>query len=323
MRAIYNTVIKIVEENSEHRKLIFWGNNKELEETFIERGYKVYEATYVKEKVCNNVFFLENFKNEKENYYIVVPWLEYNEKRVNLLKDLGYELIKDCCFLKHEKQIIRLKAGEKYVDKLFNNYFYSESNNDIYVTLGEKANGSRVNIGKNVTGSLNIFIAASNNYIFVHEDVAFYDTKVYMYAGTKLEIGEKTTFNSKCYFSINHGCSIEVGKDCMFSFECVLHSGDGHAIYDLETKQKVNMKSENSKITLGDHVWVGFRAMILNNTTIGNGSIVGAGSLVKGIFPINCILAGSPAKVIKTNRAWARNPNALSIEECGEVYQLK
>lgn len=56
----------------------------------------------------------------------------------------------------------------------------------------------------------------------------------------------------------------------MFSFECVLHSGDGHAIYDLDTKQKVNMKSENSKITLGDHVWVGFRAMILNNTTIGN-----------------------------------------------------
>lgn len=66
MRAIYNTVIKIVEENSKHRKLIFWGENKELEETFIERGYKVYEATYVKEKVCNNVFFWKILRTKKK-----------------------------------------------------------------------------------------------------------------------------------------------------------------------------------------------------------------------------------------------------------------
>jgi acetyltransferase-like isoleucine patch superfamily enzyme len=46
--------------------------------------------------------------------------------------------------------------------------------------------------------------------------------------------------------------------------------------------------------------------MILGGSSIGDGSVVGLGSIVKGSFPNNCILAGSPAKTVRRDIAWER-----------------
>jgi acetyltransferase-like isoleucine patch superfamily enzyme len=46
-------------------------------------------------------------------------------------------------------------------------------------------------------------------------------------------------------------------------------------------------------------VWIGSRVTILPGTEIGRNSIVGAGAVVKGVFPENVIIAGNPGKVIK------------------------
>ncbi len=54
------------------------------------------------------------------------------------------------------------------------------------------------------------------------------------------------------------------------------------------------------------------------NTQIGNGSIIGAMSLVKSIIPNNCIAAGIPARVIRKNIAWSRKEGAENIDECGK-----
>lgn len=39
--------------------------------------------------------------------------------------------------------------------------------------------------------------------------------------------------------------------------------------------------------------------IILKGTKIGNNVVVGAGSVVNGSFPDNCIIAGNPAKIVK------------------------
>ncbi|OGT51115.1 MAG: hypothetical protein A3E84_04705 [Gammaproteobacteria bacterium RIFCSPHIGHO2_12_FULL_42_13] len=48
------------------------------------------------------------------------------------------------------------------------------------------------------------------------------------------------------------------------------------------------------------------RVTILKGVTIGNGSIVAANSVVTKSIPENCIAAGNPAKVIRTNIHWER-----------------
>lgn len=57
-------------------------------------------------------------------------------------------------------------------------------------------------------------------------------------------------------------------------------------------------------ITIGDSVWLGANVTILKGAKIGNGCIVAANSVVtRGLYPDNTVLAGTPARVIKTLKA--------------------
>lgn len=52
------------------------------------------------------------------------------------------------------------------------------------------------------------------------------------------------------------------------------------------------------KIVIGYNVFVGINCIILSNTSIGDNCIIGAGSVVRGHFPENSVIAGNPAQVV-------------------------
>jgi acetyltransferase-like isoleucine patch superfamily enzyme len=52
------------------------------------------------------------------------------------------------------------------------------------------------------------------------------------------------------------------------------------------------------KIVIGNNVFIGINCIILSNTSIGDNCIVGAGSVVRGQFPENSVIAGNPAQII-------------------------
>ena len=58
-------------------------------------------------------------------------------------------------------------------------------------------------------------------------------------------------------------------------------------------------------ITVGNNVFIGARCTVLPETTIGNNVVIGACSVVKGCIPDNVVVAGNPAKVIKTIEEYA------------------
>lgn len=53
------------------------------------------------------------------------------------------------------------------------------------------------------------------------------------------------------------------------------------------------------EITVGDNCWIGAGAVFCAGSSIGNGCVVGANSVVTKKFPDNCVIAGNPAKVIR------------------------
>lgn len=138
-----------------------------------------------------------------------------------------------------------------------------------------------------------------------------------------LKIGTGFSINGNYRIVVNKGTSILMGDDCMFSYDVSMRSNDGHSIFDVASKQNINSTDDinrNRGIVLGNHVWIGERACVLYNTKIGNGSIIGAMSLVKSRIPNNCIAVGVPAKVIKRNVAWSREEGADDIKKCGQGY---
>ena len=67
-------------------------------------------------------------------------------------------------------------------------------------------------------------------------------------------------------------------------------------IYDVDTRLKTN---EENGVSIGNHVWLGIRTIILKGVTIGDNSIVAAGSIVTKDVKANTIVSGTPAKQIK------------------------
>lgn len=55
----------------------------------------------------------------------------------------------------------------------------------------------------------------------------------------------------------------------------------------------------NKKVTIGDDVWIGTKAIILPGVTIGKGTIIGAGAVVTKDIPDYAVAVGVPARVIK------------------------
>jgi acetyltransferase-like isoleucine patch superfamily enzyme/coenzyme F420-reducing hydrogenase beta subunit len=90
---------------------------------------------------------------------------------------------------------------------------------------------------------------------------------------------------------------ITIGRGCAIAREAVIRDYDGHRIdvpgYEIA-----------KPINIGNHVWIGNRAMILKGVTIGDGAIIAAGAVVTKDVPAKCVAAGVPAKVIKENIAW-------------------
>ncbi len=60
-----------------------------------------------------------------------------------------------------------------------------------------------------------------------------------------------------------------------------------------------DLPSKPQQVTIGNDVWIGAGAIILNGVTIGDKAIIGAGSVVTHDVPSNTIVVGNPARPIK------------------------
>ena len=90
---------------------------------------------------------------------------------------------------------------------------------------------------------------------------------------------------------------IFIGKGCAIARDVIIRDYDAHSI--------IQDGYEIAKpITIGNHVWIGNRAMILKGVTIGDGAIIAAGAIVTKDVPAGCAVAGVPAKVIKEKIKW-------------------
>lgn len=93
---------------------------------------------------------------------------------------------------------------------------------------------------------------------------------------------------------ISSADEIIIGDNCMLAGNAFITDADWHGIYD-----RVTTIGPTAKVHIRENVWIGDRATVCKGVTIGENSIIGAGSVVTHSVPANVIAAGNPAKIVK------------------------
>jgi len=147
-------------------------------------------------------------------------------------------------------------------------------------------------------------------------DAVVFGNYVSCYAGCSFSIGE----NGQCTvgdFTLLNGAlimaeeKIEIGSHCLISWNIGIADSDFHP---LEPAQRLidaqalapyfkdrppRPKLKTAPVKIADNVWVGMNAVILKGVTIGENSVVAAGSVVTKSVPPSTVVAGNPAVIVR------------------------
>jgi acetyltransferase-like isoleucine patch superfamily enzyme len=149
---------------------------------------------------------------------------------------------------------------------------------------------------------INVF--DSTNRLIIGKNSIVYGRIIFEKSDAKIEIGDRCIVNSTLICAKN----IKIGNDVLIAWGGTFLDHNSHSIFFEERRNDVlndlkgitdwkNIKMAD--IIIEDKVWIGFNVIILKGVKIGEGAVIGAGSVVTKDVPPYHIVAGNPAKIIK------------------------
>jgi len=125
--------------------------------------------------------------------------------------------------------------------------------------------------------------------------------------GARIVIGSRTHVGGGTVVAA--ASKIEIGDDVLVAFDAVIVDHNSHSLKFRERQHDVRNWIQGKKdwsavalapVKISNKAWIGMRAIILKGVTIGEGAVVGAGSVVTSDVPPWTIVGGNPARVIRT-----------------------
>lgn len=166
------------------------------------------------------------------------------------------------------------------------------------IDFGSKVRGN-VKLGRGVYIASGSEAVARRNEEIIIGDNSFIlkGSLLYPYGG-KIVIGKNVGVNPYCIIYGPGGTII--GDNVMIATSCVIISSNHN--FDRVDIPMTSQGVTSKGIRIGNDVWLGARVVVLDGVEIGEGSIIGAGSVVSKSIPPYSIAVGVPAKVIKQRK---------------------
>lgn len=219
--------------------------------------------------------------------------------------------------LDYKNRIKELSKSSRLLNKVINMATRMYARGGVKITKSPLVTLDIYNLGKGnvfVTGKncfaekLRLEFRGNNNMVILGDNVTMKNDCRVMVTGNNcaIEIGDNTTFTHHCQLEAQEEAThITIGEDCMFSNNVLVRTNDSHYIYDVNTGERTN---EPSDVHISNHVWLAAYTTVMKGVTIGDGAVVGYRSVVTRDIPSSCIAVGTPAKVIKQQVEWTREP---------------
>jgi len=115
--------------------------------------------------------------------------------------------------------------------------------------------------------------------------------------GGPIEINAGANIGSYCRVATQS--KVVIGESVLIAAYCYIGPGN-HQAGDEETPLIAREMDIKGGVSIGAHAWIGAHSTILDGVTIGAGAIVGAHSLVREDVPAGAVVAGVPARSIRT-----------------------
>ncbi len=152
-----------------------------------------------------------------------------------------------------------------------------------------KAKGSEIIIGRNCT----IKSAFLSNFVGLYQRSVI----VARAAGAVIRIGDHVGMSGATIYARN---KIEIGDHTQIGGNVKILDNDFHPLEAKARREDIKEEIRSAPISIGKDCFIGVNAIILKGTVLGDRCVVGAGAVVSGSFPEGSVIAGNPAKVIKT-----------------------
>lgn len=112
--------------------------------------------------------------------------------------------------------------------------------------------------------------------------------------GSNITLGDRVYFNTNCV--ILDPARVSIGSDVLFGPNVQIYT----ATHPLDYRERRRGVESARAITVGSDVWVGGGAILCPGVTIGDRSVIGAGSVVTRDIPEGVVAAGNPCRIIRT-----------------------
>lgn len=178
-------------------------------------------------------------------------------------------------------------------------------------------------------------IELANGYFFINSNKpsrSKAEAYVILRRGARLIIGGTTSLNYGATIEIHNDAEVEIkgayintgavilaakkisiGRGVLISRHVFIYDSDHHPIYN-DAGEIANPARD---VVIGDHVWIGLKCIILRGSSIGEGSMIAAGSVVGGKIKPGVLAQGNPARGYSAIK-WSVSPQDAAASHTGE-----